>query len=48
MYVFFLLVFGAAVAAGFIIALKWAWAEDRKTTIRERFNQVVEGWGKEK
>ena len=48
MDVFFLAAFSAAVAAGFIFLLQWAWREDRKTTLRERFNQVVQGWGKEK
>jgi len=45
---FFLIVLSAAVAAAFILALRWAWVEDHKTTLRERFNQVVQGWGKEK
>jgi len=48
MYVFFLLIFGAAVAVGFILALKWAWVEDHRASLRQRFDQVVEDWGKEK
>jgi hypothetical protein len=48
MDVLFLIVLSAAVTAGFILALRWAWAEDHKATIRERFDQVVQGWGKEK
>ena len=38
----------AALMAGLIVLLKWAAAEDRKTTLRQRFNQVISGWGKEK
>lgn len=48
MFVFVLLVFSAAVTAGFVLALRWAWVEDHKATLRERFNQVIEDWGKEK
>ena len=48
MYVFVLLVFSAAVTAGFILALRWAWAEDHKTTLRERFDRIISDWGKEK
>jgi hypothetical protein len=47
MDVLFLVAFAAAVAAGFIFLLQWAWREDRKTTLRERFKQVISGWGKE-
>ena len=45
---FFLIVLSAAVTAGFILALRWAWAEDHKATLMQRFNQVISGWGKEK
>jgi hypothetical protein len=48
MDVIFYIVLGAAVAALFILALKWAWIEDGRATIRERFEQVISGWGKEK
>jgi hypothetical protein len=48
MYVFVLLAFSAAVMAGFILALRWAWVEDHKATLRERFDQVISEWGKEK
>ena len=48
MAVFFYAVLSAAVGAGFILALRWAWAEDHKATIREQFQQVISGWGKEK
>ena len=44
----FYFVLSAALVAGLILLLKWAQAEDRKTTLRERFNQITEGWGKEK
>jgi hypothetical protein len=48
MAVFFYAVLGAAVAAGFILAVQWAWREDRKTTLKQRFDQVISDWGKEK
>jgi hypothetical protein len=48
MALFFLIVLSAAVTAGFILAVQWAWREDRKTTLNQRFKQVIEGWGKEK
>jgi len=44
----FLLVLGAAVAAAFILAIKWAWLEDRKANLKQRFDQVISSWGKEK
>ena len=44
----FYIVLSAALVAGLILLLKWAQTEDRKTTLRERFNQITEGWGKEK
>jgi hypothetical protein len=40
--------FSAALVAGLILLLQWALTEDRKTILRQRFNQVVEDWGKEK
>ena len=48
MDVFFLLVLGAAVTAGFVVAIKWAWLEDRRASLKQRFDQVVSSWGKEK
>jgi sensor c-di-GMP phosphodiesterase-like protein len=44
----FYFVLSAALVAGLITLLKWAQAEDRKTSLRERFNRVIEDWGKEK
>jgi len=47
MDVLFLIVLSAAFTAGFIMLLRWAVTEDRKTSLRERFDQVVSHWGKE-
>jgi hypothetical protein len=44
----FLAIFAAAVAAFFILAVRWAWKEDHKATLKERFDRVIAGWGKEK
>jgi hypothetical protein len=41
-------VLSAALVAGLILLLRWAQTEDRKTSLRQRFNQVIEDWGKEK
>jgi hypothetical protein len=43
-----LAILAAAVAALFILALRWAWAEDHKATLKERFDRVISGWGQEK
>jgi len=37
----------AALTAGFILAVRWAWREDHSAHLRERFDEVVQGWGKE-
>jgi len=47
MDVLFLAGFAAALVAGFVFLIQWAWREDRKTTLRERFKDVVSDWGKE-
>ena len=47
MAVFFYVVLGAAVAAAFILAFKWAWMTDHQASLTERFKQIVSGWGKE-
>ena len=45
---FLLIVLSAAFVAGFILLLKWAITEDRKHSLKEQFDEVVRGWGKEK
>jgi len=45
---FLLIVLSAAFVAGFILLLKWAITEDRKGSLREQFDAVIKGWGKEK